>query len=67
MMEDVSKGVKELNKKSYYEYSRKAIISFVKYKLKRSLDLDDVREIPSDGLSEYRDIPYSNRSGESVI
>ena len=44
-----------------------AIISLVKFKLKRSLDLDDVREISSAGLREYRDIPYSNRSGKELL
>ena len=45
----------------------KAIISLVKFNLKRSLDLDDVREISTAGLREYRDIPYSNRSGKELL
>ena len=45
----------------------KAILSLVKFNLKRSLDLDDVREVSSAGLREHRDIPYSNRSGKELL
>ena len=44
-----------------------AIISLTKKKLNRALDLDDVREISSEGLVEYRDIPYKNRSGKELL
>ncbi len=44
-----------------------AIISLTKKKLNRALNLDDVREISSEGLKEYRDIPYNNRSGKELL
>ena len=42
------------------------ILSLVKAKLTRSLDLKNLSEIPSDGLREYHDIPYTNRSGKEL-
>ena len=44
-----------------------AIIAIVKMKLSRSLDLDHLQEIPSDGLKEFRDIPYKNRAGRELL
>lgn len=44
-----------------------AIISLTKRNLSRALNLNDVREIPSDGIKEYRDIPYNNRSGKELL
>ena len=43
------------------------ILSLVKAKLTRSLDLKNLSEIPSDGLREYHDIPYTNRSGKKLL
>ena len=44
-----------------------AIISITKKKLSRVLELNDVREISSEGLIEYRDIAYQNRSGKGLL
>lgn len=44
-----------------------AIIALAKIKMNRSLDLDNIGEIPSDGLREYHDIAYSNRSGKELF
>ena len=44
-----------------------AIISLTKYKLSHALNLDDIKEISSDGLKQYRDIPYKNRSGKELL
>lgn len=44
-----------------------AIISITKFKLKRALNMGEVKEISSEGLNEYRDIPYSNRSGKELL
>ena len=43
------------------------VLSLVKHKLNRSLNLDEVKEIPSEGIHEHRDIPYSNRSGKELL
>ena len=45
----------------------KATITLVKHKLSRDLKLDEVQTISSDGLKEYRDIPYTNRSGKELL
>lgn len=44
-----------------------AIISVTKKRLSRALDLDDTREISSEGLKEHRDIPYKNRSEKELL
>lgn len=44
-----------------------AIISITKKRLNRVLDLDDIKEISSEGLKEHRDIPYKNRSGKELL
>lgn len=44
-----------------------AVLTLIKHKLNRSLNLDDVREISPDGLKEYMDIPYNNRSGKRLL
>ncbi len=44
-----------------------AIIALAKIKMNRSLDLDNIGEIPSDGLREYHDIAYFNRSGKELL
>lgn len=45
----------------------RAVIHLVKKKLNRELNLDSVKTVPSDGLKEYRDIPYTNRSGKELL
>ncbi len=49
---------------SFYE---NAIISLVKAKLNRSLNLNDIKKIPADGIREYLDIPYTNRIGKELL
>lgn len=44
-----------------------AIISLVKAKLNRSLNLNDIKEIPLDGIREYLNIPYTNRIGKELL
>lgn len=44
-----------------------AVLSLVKTKLNRSLNLSDTKEIPSDGIREYLDISYTNRSGKELL
>ena len=48
----------------FYE---KAILSLVKAKLNRSLDLSEIKDISSDGLHEFHNIPYTNRSGKELL
>ncbi len=43
------------------------ILSLVKKNLNRSLDLNDIKEIPADGILEHRDIPYKNRSSKELL
>lgn len=43
------------------------VIAITKRKLKRALNMGEVREISSEGLREYRDIPYHNRSGKELL
>jgi acetyl esterase/lipase len=43
------------------------IINITKRKLSKALDLDHVVDISSEGLREYRDIPYYNRSGKELM
>ncbi len=35
--------------------------------MSKSFKLKDMKEIPSDGLVEYRDIPYFNRNGKKLL
>ena len=44
-----------------------AVLTLIKHKLNRSLNLDDVREISPDGLKEYMDIPYNNRAEKRLF
>lgn len=44
----------------------KFLISVTKRKLNRVLNLSNAVEIPSDGIKEYRDIPYMNRAGKEL-
>ena len=43
------------------------IISITKRKLKKALNMGEVKEISSEGLREYRDISYNNRSGKELL
>ena len=43
------------------------VLSAVKFRLNHALDLSEMKEIPPDGLREYRDIPYVNRSGKKLL
>ena len=43
------------------------IISLTKRKLKKALHMGEVKEISSEGLREYRDIAYYNRSGKELL
>lgn len=44
-----------------------AIISLTKFKLRKALNMGDVKEVSSEGLREYRDVPYKNRSGKELL
>lgn len=44
-----------------------AVLAIIRKKLSRSLNLKDLREIPSDGIREYRDISYQNRAGKKLL
>ena len=43
------------------------VISITKLKMKKAFDMGEVEEVSSDGLKEYRDVPYSNRSGKELL
>ena len=43
------------------------IISITKRKLKKALNMGEVKEISGEGLREYRDISYNNRSGKELL
>ena len=45
----------------------KIVISVVKFKLTHELELDKCQEIPKDGITEFRNIPYLNRSGKELL
>ena len=44
-----------------------AIISLTKFKLRKALNMGDVKEVSSEGLIEYRDVSYNNRSGKELL
>ena len=44
-----------------------AVISITKLKMKKSFNMGEVKEVSSEGLKEYRDVPYSNRSGKELL
>lgn len=44
-----------------------AIISITKLKMKNAFNPGEVEEVSSDGLKEYRDIPYTNRAGKELL
>lgn len=43
------------------------VIYITKIIMSKSFKLKDMKEIPSDGLVEYRDIPYFNRNGKKLL
>lgn len=43
------------------------IISLTKKRLNKALNLNEVKEISSEGITEYRDIIYKNRSGRTLL
>ena len=43
------------------------VIYITKIIMSKSFKLKDMKEIPSDGLVEYRDIPYCNRNGKKLL
>ena len=43
------------------------IISITKRKLKKALNMGEVKEISSEGLREYRDVSYNNRLGKELL
>jgi acetyl esterase/lipase len=45
----------------------KAIISITKLKMKKSFNMGEVKEVSTEGLIEYRNVPYSNRSGKKLL
>lgn len=45
----------------------KVIISLTKFKMRKSFNMGEVKEISSDGLKEYRDISYNNNSGKELL
>ena len=44
-----------------------AIISITKLKMKNAFNSGEVKEVSSEGLKEYRDIPYTNRAGKELL
>ncbi len=46
---------------------KRHLLAQVSRNLGKKLNLDDVREIASDGIREYRDIPYKNRAGKDLL
>lgn len=44
-----------------------AIISITKLKMRKSFNPGEVKEVSSEGLREYRDVPYINRSGKELL
>lgn len=44
-----------------------ALLSLVKQNLNKKLNLNDIREISAEGIKEYRDIAYCNRSGKELL
>ena len=45
----------------------KVIISLTKYKMRKSFNMGEVKEISSDGLKEHRDISYNNNFGKELL
>ena len=45
----------------------KIIISATKFKMRRSFNMGDVKEVSSEGLNEYRNVPYNNRFGKELF
>ena len=43
------------------------LLSLIKMRLNRALDLEHIPEISSAGIKEHRDIPYKNRAGKKLL
>ena len=43
------------------------VISVTKFKMRKAFNPGEVKEVPSDGLKEYRDVPYRNRAGKELM
>ena len=43
------------------------IISATKFKMRKSFNSGEVKEVSSEGLIEHRDIPYKNRAGKELL
>ena len=43
------------------------VISVTKIKMKNAFNSGEVKEVSSEGLKEYRDVPYSNHSGKELL
>ena len=50
-----------------FQLLEKAILGIVKIKMTRELDLKNAPEIPADGVEEFHDIPYFNRTGKQLF
>lgn len=51
----------------HMHFIEKMVIASVKSRLTRQLDLKNMKEIPSDGIIEYRNIQYLNRTGKKLL
>ena len=43
------------------------LITLVRQGLDRKYDINDIKEIPADGIRESRDVPYTNRTGTELM
>ena len=43
------------------------VISITKLKMKKSFNMGEVKEVSCEGLIEYRNVPYTNRSGKELF
>ena len=49
------------------EFIENIIISATKIKMKNAFNSGEVKEISSEGLKEYRDVPYTNHAGKELL
>ena len=45
----------------------KAVISAVKFRMHRAFRINEMKEIEAEGVTEFQDIPYENRSGKKLM
>ncbi len=43
------------------------VISATKIKMKRAFNSGEVKEVSSEGLKEYRDVPYQSHDGKELL